>query len=109
MTTKTTTLTQADLEAGYDNEAWDGYGYLGSRETYLQGEARHDIERQTADLRVRIADKMVLAEANHRGMSRTRFFEWLNSKNGRWTADELLGNPIDPDTAKNVSRYMEGF
>ena len=107
--TTTTTLIQADLEAGYDNDEWLGHGYLGVRESYLQGEARHLIELRTAITKIEIADELVLAEANRRGMSRHRFFDWLNSKNGRWTADELIGSPIDADSANKVRRYMDGF
>lgn len=72
----TTRLTVADIEAGYDNDGWEGYGYLGERERAYRAAKT----RGAADM----ADAAVLLHANANGWSAERLFEWLNSKAGRW-------------------------
>jgi len=78
-------ISQADIEAGYDNENWSGWGYL-------QG-------RQSASVqRVEAADAAVVNAANRLGWSEEEFFAWMNSKRGRWAADSLIhgsGSDID--------------
>jgi hypothetical protein len=40
---------------------------------------------------VTIADTLALRIANEQRWTSARFFEWLNSKNGRWYGDATLG------------------
>ena len=71
-----TALTVADIEAGYANPDWLGYGYLGERRSGMTDTARVDA-----------LDARIVAEANARGWTPAQFFDWLNSKNGRWAAE----------------------
>lgn len=71
-------LTTDHINDGYDNPQWCGVGYLGER-TYLPETTR------------RTADKVVLRHANDRGWTPEVFFEWLNSKCGRWFCDHTYG------------------
>lgn len=71
-------LTVADLEALELDERWLGWGYLGGR-SHLE----------PAD-RAR-ADAVVLAYANEHGWDVERLFQWVNSKPGRWFADDPFG------------------
>lgn len=64
------TLTINDIDAGYTNPGWLGFGYLGAR-------------RQLADRVCRQADEIALHEARRRDWSSERFFDWLNSVAGR--------------------------
>lgn len=73
---KRTPLTQADIEAGYENEEWLGWGYLGGRESLSESER--------AD-----GDAQVLAYANAHGWTAARLFTWLNSRPGRHFADDV--------------------
>lgn len=81
---KTTTrpiLTGDHIDAAYENPAWLGFGYLGDRQ---RGEwSRDDVV---------LADAAALRQANANGWDEARFFDWLNSKHGRWYADEALGS-----------------
>lgn len=74
-------LTTANIEAGYRNEEWEGFGYLGER------------RNQVAEGRsVEEADAKVLADANALGLTEGQLFEWMNSKLGRWFGDCMFGN-----------------
>jgi hypothetical protein len=77
-------LTLDDLEAGYDNENWAGFGYLGARR---DGMAKASGRAIMADL-----DARVIAFANAEGWSLTDLFDFTDSKNGRWLAESFLYN-----------------
>jgi hypothetical protein len=85
-------LTTADITAGYRNDNWEGFGYLGERRNQLA-------EGRSVDA----ADAMVLAAANKAGMDEVLFFQWLNSKNGRWFGDCVFGN-----NGLHAERYVPG-
>lgn len=99
MQTPTAPLTVADIEAGYTNDAWLGFGYLGGRRNAI--DAVRSGEWESA--RVTEADTMVLSVANAKGWDRARLFDWLNSKDGRWYADMTLGSDDDISAA---ARYI---
>jgi hypothetical protein len=81
MTNTQTNLTLAEIDRGYDNPEWLGFGYLGER--------RH----AAASIRtVSTADKAVIRFANEEGWDEDQLFEWLNSKPGRWFGDLAFGN-----------------
>lgn len=75
-------LTIADIVDGYDHDDWAGYGYLGARRDDLT-----DIEA------TRAMDERAVAEANARGWTPEQFFNWLDSKNGRWFAESFFHSP----------------
>ena len=78
-------IIQADIEAGYENEHWSGWGYLR--------------ERQMASPELLpAADAAVIDAANRLGWNKEEFFAWMNSKRGRWAGDSLLhgsGDDLD--------------
>lgn len=83
--TRTTRLTVADIEAGYAEPEWQGFGYLGARTHEADdSEAGFTLEDRA------IADKVLLATANALGLSRADFFLWLNSRLGRHYGDMAL-------------------
>ncbi len=73
-------LTTADILAGYTNDEWEGFGYLGERRNQA-AEGRSTVE----------ADEMVLADANKAGMTAEALFEWANSRSGRYFGDCMFG------------------
>lgn len=79
--------TTATLDAFTLNEGWLGFGYIGSRNN-----------AQAEGWRTLTADDLALSMANAAHLSTAAFFEWANSKNGRWFADIMLGDP-NPDVA----------
>jgi hypothetical protein len=89
----TPTLTQADIEAGYDRPEWANFGYLGERQSFLTST---DPEAPARPDRVAAADARLLAEANARGWTAEQLFEWANSKPGRWYGDLWFGNDGTP-------------
>ncbi len=87
-------LTTADILAGYTNDEWEGFGYLGERRNQLaEGDG----------LAVDKADAFALAAANKAGLDAAAFFEWMNSKNGRWFGDCMFGND-----GRHAERYAPG-
>jgi hypothetical protein len=82
MTTKTTRtdLTVDDIEAGYANDAWLGFGYLGERQRAGSSPAG-----------IAAADAYLLSIANAQGWTPDELFAWLNSKNGRHFGDDAFG------------------
>jgi len=82
------TLTVHDIESGYSNDAWQGFGYLGERRN--AAEAVQSGEWEYAN--VTAADTLALRIANDNGWTPARFFQWLNSKDGRWYADMTIGS-----------------
>lgn len=81
MKNATQALTIKDIEAGYENPEWHGWGYLGER------------SREGANLAN--ADTVVLVVANEQRWSQARLFEWLNSRNGRHFADMADGQSVE--------------
>jgi hypothetical protein len=74
----TATLTTKDIEAGYEDERWLGWGYLG--------------ERDRTDGPTDRADAIVLRFAAERGWDAEDLFHWANSKDGRWFGDWAFGS-----------------
>lgn len=106
MTTRTAhkDLTAQDIEAGYHNDAWLGFGYLGVRKHYLaDGEAGGwpDTARTVAE-----TDQAILAIANEKRWTPEQLFDWCNSKLGRWYADETLGG-YTPDVDAVAGKYVK--
>jgi hypothetical protein len=97
MTAKTT-LTVQDIEAGYENDAWLGFGYLGERRN--AAEAVQTGEWEFAN--VTAADTLILEVANDKGWTPARLFTWLNSKDGRIFGDMTLGSDDFGPAAKYV-------
>jgi hypothetical protein len=93
-------LTIKDIEAGYENESWLGFGYLGDRRN--AAEAVRSGEWEYAN--ITLADDAALKEANRKHWSAARFFDWLNSKNGRWYADATIGS--DPEDFDAIARTL---
>jgi hypothetical protein len=83
-------LTTADIILGYQNDEWEGFGYLGER--------RHQDEAAVVE-----ADRVALAAANKAGLDAEQFFYWLNSKNGRWFGDCMFGA-----NGQHAERYVPG-
>lgn len=77
--TATTTLTAQDIEAGYDDARWCGWGYL-------QGRHYEDAAE------VAKADQYVLGMAARQGWDAEDLFHWANSKDGRWFGDWFFGS-----------------
>lgn len=88
------TLATQDIEAGYENEEWLGFGYLGSRR-YL-----NDADRIAAD-------RHILREANRLGWTADEFFAWMNSKYGRWMCDGYAGTTRNP--AAKTDRWQQNI
>jgi len=76
-------------------ERWGGYGYLGSRWTSLQDEVGRTKGPQTAEGEiVARVDAAVVGFAAAEGWSDEELFQWADSKDGRWFADQTLSpNP----------------
>jgi len=87
-----TPLTVALIEAGYNDDRYLGWGYLN--------------ERRNADpALVAVADALVIRLANQERWTAEILFHWLNSKNGRWFADEIFGGSAF-DNATLYRRYF---
>lgn len=95
---KRTNLTVADIEAGYEHDGWLGFGYLGERRN--AAEAVRSGEWEYAN--VTAADTLALKIANEKGWTAKRFFDWLNSKDGRFFADMTLGS----DEFERAEQYV---
>lgn len=83
-------LTVANIEAGYDDERYLGWGYL------------HGRQDLTAAERAR-ADALVLDYANTHGWNYERLFAWCNSRPGRHFAD----SPFTAGAASCLSVRLE--
>lgn len=88
MTTAAATLTATDLEAGYHDERWLGWGYLGERSRAL------DAGQHT---QVVAADGALLTAATERGWDYEALFAFANSRPGRWFGDVAFGGPVTAD------------
>lgn len=105
-----TALTVADIEAGYEHDSHDGcdgflgFGYLGGRLSAESAASAGEWPGGPTLAAIAAADEAALAIANAKRWNRERLFTWLNSKDGRWYADEVLGSGADP--AKVASRYV---
>lgn len=72
-------LTAVDIEAGYDNPAWLGHGYLETR------------QRSARIARIQAADHALLLRVNGLHWTASQLFEFVNSKHGRWYGEDALG------------------
>jgi hypothetical protein len=102
MTTKTRELTIDDIEAGYANDGWLGFGYLGERQRYAE---RDDIDEG----REVEADVFVLETANQRGWSRDQLFQWMNSRDGRHFGDLAFGGWSFDELQARGHVYFRGW
>jgi hypothetical protein len=82
-------LTVQDIIAGYDNEQWLGFGYLGERASWLDTQDP-EVESISPE-RIAEVDAAILREANRRRWMPITFFRWLNSRDGRHFADAAFG------------------
>ena len=108
MTATATKLYIEDIEQATQNDEWLGFGYVGERLRALEAVRAGEITDLPLE-RIDEADELVLAEANRRRMTSARFFEFLNSRDGRYLADEIIGSPIDSRSAERVASYMKGY
>ena len=103
--TAATALTTADLDAFEQHDEWLGFGYIGARKNAI--EAIMSEESGFTAEALAVADEMVLFHANRLGWTRDQFFEWANSRAGRWAGDILIGSTIDASTDGLLRKYME--
>ena len=99
-------LTVADLDAGLQRDDWLGFGYLGERKNFFANYGMSVVPQIAA------ADAFVLKHANARGWTADDLFAWANSKNGRWTGEDLMTGraptfaPVFPDSGWHAVRYI---
>ena len=74
-------LTLTDIERGYEDDRWLGYGYLNGRSRI----AHHNY----------FGDAIILNHANLKGWSYENLFRWMNSTFGRHFADSFIGSPSE--------------
>lgn len=82
------TLTAADIAKAQQDDNWEGFGYLGTRRNALDGS---DPESPAQPELVEQVDAMLLAHVNALGWDYDRFFDFVNSRNGRYFGDEMFG------------------
>lgn len=102
MTTKTAALTVKNIEDAYFHNDWHGFGYLGERRNAIQA---LESGEWTID-NISEADEMALKIANGKGWTPARFFDWLNSKDGRWYADIMLGGELSLADVEMAHKYV---
>lgn len=68
----------AIFERFEQRDGFEGFGYIGGR-------------RHLTDARRALADAMLQAHVEARGISEERLFTWANSRDGRFYADEWAG------------------
>ena len=87
-------ITTADLDNMATLEHFGGFGYIGARQTMING-PHNDPEGPTkaeAHALVAKADAMALEAANKLGWTPIEMFDkWANLKIGRWYADAWFG------------------
>ena len=98
------TLTIDDITAGYDNEAWLGFGYLGERQNATDSS---DPECPPRWSEVDAADFQVVMKANELGWTAGELFAFLNSKCGRWVAGELIFSDRTPANIRSADQMMD--
>lgn len=89
------------------DDRWLGHGYLGARRNALD---TSDSESHLDPAIVAEADRIAVERANTRDMSYDAFFEWANSKVGRWYGDTMFGGGSRADMEKvlpGVSLYFD--
>lgn len=95
-------LTVQDIEAGYAHDGWQCFGYLGERRS---AQAALQSGEWTID-NIAEADEMAVKIANQKRWSPARFFDWLNSKDGRWYADIMLGGELSLADVEMAQKYV---
>jgi hypothetical protein len=103
MTTQTHTLDTVDILAGYGNDDWLGFGYLGERRN-AQDTTDPECAPVTDD-RLAAADAAILSEANRRRWTPSQLFQWLNSRDGRHYGDAAFGT----DAPINAAPFFRGW
>lgn len=79
-----TKLTVQDLADMVNDDEWLGWGYLGERNSMINGNVT---QRKLAER----TDRAVVQFANVHGWTRDELFTWANSKPGRWLGDVVFG------------------
>lgn len=102
MTGKRRDLTPDDIEEGYANEGWLGYGYLGIKEK-AHGKV-HGVGAATLKAQ---ADRVLLEQANAEGWTPEQLFDWLNSKLGRWYGEVMLLGSMGELTPGEIARAVK--
>lgn len=90
-TQDTSELTALDIERAYDDERYLGWGYLNGR---------NDLSPSIRSA----ADGTVLDYANRNGWNYEALFAWMNSRPGRWFADD----PTHPKAHTCLHRIDQG-
>jgi hypothetical protein len=96
------TLTTADILAGYDNDEWMGFGYLGERRN-AQDTSDPEATPATPE-RIAAVDALILDAANAQGWDRARLFQWSNSRAARHWADQVIW-----DASVDIVRAQAGI
>jgi hypothetical protein len=86
-----TELTGADIERGYADPRWQGWGYLLERQRADEG--GWFAARGGLPAAIERADTVVLGVANQRHWNYDQLFAWLNSRPGRHYADMAFEQP----------------
>jgi len=87
-------LTVDDIERGYDDDRWGGWGYLGERQrSMVTARGRKQAEH---------ADARVLLYANEQGWTPEDLFQWTNSTYGRHFGDAFFGWDREPTAAEEA-------
>lgn len=92
----TTQLTTADIEAGYANDEWLGFGYLGERSHRTRSEQDR-------------GDAFLLRYAAERRWTRDELFTFANSRDGRWFGDLVFGGWDDAEVERQAPRLLRGW
>lgn len=70
------------------DDRWLGHGYLGARRNALD---TSDSDAIVAPAVVDEADRLAVERANAQDLTYDAFFDWANSKVGRWFGDTMFG------------------
>ena len=89
MTTKNLTAEVfATMQAHPD---YEGFGYIGGRLAQIEMVRSGEVPAVEGDHYLDQADLMAIESANQQGLTAEQFFQWANSKRGRWYADCWFG------------------
>ena len=100
-------LTTKDIEAGYENAEWLGFGYLGERRNRLTTTDPEMGTKATRVAMVKAADRALLKIVNEKGWTADELFAWLNSKNGRWYGDAFFGCGNSADLTNAIEQVSK--
>lgn len=83
-------FTTTDLDQMVFHADFEGFGYIGARINFVQGIVEGEIAPELAGL-LAAADAKVLRQVNTYGIEEDEFFDWANSRNGRYYGDAMFG------------------